>query len=259
MRKGFKTYLAIWVLFFVIFNLVIFVIPSSIDGKTIIEIVKVVSAIRGGDLSELDIQLLQLADYLMNGSDTEMILYKYGGAFWPGYVCVICAFIGQLAMSFYAFKETNNQRFFYKIPLITISYIGLILTLFTGVVMMFFPDFPIWLGICVCAIIAVFTLLSLIRANATAEIISSKDEEIQTSTSFYRDIIDRLEILRRSVNDPDKEESIKEVYDCLRYSDPKKVEEHKIEIERYVKEIEMLTNDNKPFSSLIDDLYKLIR
>lgn len=59
-------------------------------------------------------------------------LSKFGGAFWSGYAFITLAFIGQLAVFFIAFKAENLQKLFYSIPLIRISYTGLILTLFSA-------------------------------------------------------------------------------------------------------------------------------
>lgn len=216
MRKSFNTYLIIWALALVLFNLIIFVIPSSINGETIINVVNTVSALKGG-INNIDASLLELANYLMNSSDKEIILYKYAGAFWPCYVCIMFTFIGQLICSIYAFKETNNQKFFYKIPLITISYTGLVFTLIFGIIGMFFPDFPIWLGVTICIIIFVITLISLIKANLVSTIVSNKDDEIANSTAFMKEMTAKAKTLW----DADKQnEDLRKLYEAFRYANP---------------------------------------
>ena len=57
---------------------------------------------------------------------------KFGGAFWVGYIFITIAFIGQLVCAFFAFKPSDKQKVFYNIPLVTISYAGLIVMLIAG-------------------------------------------------------------------------------------------------------------------------------
>lgn len=227
MRKSFKTYLIIWSISLVLFNVVVFIIPSSINGAQIIDVVKVSAAIKG-DVTNLDYQLLELADYLLNSADKELILNKYAGAFWPCYICIILSFIGQLFCAYNAFKETNNQKFFYKIPLITISYIGLIITLIAGIFGMFFPDFPIWLAVTICITIFAITLISLLKADLVGNIVSNIDDKVEDKTAFMREMTAKAKALW----DADKSnEDLRKLYETFRYVDPtfnKNFEEEKI-------------------------------
>ena len=77
---------------------------------------------------------------------------KFGGAFWVGYIFITIAFIGQLVCAFFAFKPSDKQKVFYNIPLVTISYAGLIVMLIAGTACMAIPNLPNWIGIIVCAI-----------------------------------------------------------------------------------------------------------
>ena len=71
-------------------------------------------------------------------------LDKFGGAFWTGYVFITLAFIGQLACAYIALKDNSSQNLFYHLPLITISYTGLIVTLIFGSLTMIIPNLPNW-------------------------------------------------------------------------------------------------------------------
>lgn len=213
MRKSFNTYLVIWAIALILFNLVIFVIPSSIDGKTILNVVKTASILKGG-MDTTDVSLTSLGIYLV---DNKLILDKYAGAFWPSYVCIMFAFIGQLVCAIFAFKETNSQKFFYKIPLITISYTGLVFTLIFGIIGMFFPEFPIWLAVAICVIIFVITLIALLKANLAATIISNKDDEIAESTAFMKEMTAKAKALW----DTDKQnDDLRKLYEAFRYANP---------------------------------------
>ena len=145
---------------------------------------------------------------------------KFGGAFWAGYIFITLAFIGQLAVSLYAFSAKNMQKFFYKIPLITISWSGLILTLVIGVACMAIPNLPNWVGIVICFAILGFNAISLAKANVAADLVGATDDKIKVQTFFIKSLtVDAESLMARAKNDAVRKEC-KEVYDAARYSDP---------------------------------------
>ena len=145
---------------------------------------------------------------------------KFGGAFWVGYIFITLAFIGQLAVSFFAFNTKNMQKFFYKIPLIRISWTGLILTLIFGVLCMVIPDLPNWIGIVACFAVLGFNAISLVKANIAADIVSEIDDKVKVQTSFIKTItVDAESLMSRAQNETAKT-AAKKVYEAVRYSDP---------------------------------------
>lgn len=145
---------------------------------------------------------------------------KFGGAFWVGYIFITLAFIGQLAVSFFAFNAKNMQKFFYKIPLIRISWTGLILTLIFGVLCMVIPDLPNWIGIIVCFAVLAFNAISLAKANIAADIVSETDDKVKAQTSFIKTLtVDAESLMSRAQNETAKS-AVKKVYEAVRYSDP---------------------------------------
>lgn len=201
MRKSFNTYIAIWATALVLFNLIIFVVPSSIDEKTVIAIVSLISQYETG-----------LIETIPNFANT--VFYKYGGAFWPCYVIIMFAFIGQLFCAYNTFKETNNQKFFYKVPLITISYTGLIATLVTSILGMFLPNFPIWLAVTICIVVLVITIVSLLKANLAGNITSVIDNKIEKETAFIKEMTAKA----KSLWDTDKSnDDLRKLYEAFRY------------------------------------------
>lgn len=145
---------------------------------------------------------------------------KFGGAFWVGYIFITLAFIGQLAVSFFAFNAKNMQKFFYKIPLICISWTGLVLTLIFGVLCMIIPNLPNWVGIIACFAVLAFNAISLAKANIAADIVSETDNKIKAQTSFIKAlIVDAESLMSRAQNETAKV-AAKKVYDAVRYSDP---------------------------------------
>ncbi len=147
-------------------------------------------------------------------------LSKFGGAFWVGYIFITAAFIGQLACAYIAFKAENLKKLFYNLPIIKISYTGLILTIIFGALTMAIPDFPCWAGAVICLLILAFNAIAVIKAKAAADIVSNVDEKIKTQTQFIRTAIaDAQSIMNRAKSEAVKAEC-KKVYDAIRYSDP---------------------------------------
>lgn len=149
-----------------------------------------------------------------------MGLSKFGGAFWAGYIFITVAFIGQLVVSFIGFKAENSQKLFYKIPLVRISYTGLVLTVVFGTLCMAIPNLPNWIGIIICLAILGFNAISIIKANFAADTVSEIDGKIKTQTAFIKNLTVDAEILMsKAITDEIKAEC-KKVYEAVRYSDP---------------------------------------
>ena len=173
MKKAFKFYAMIWAICFALFNVLIFVVPHTLDI-----------------------------------------------VFWIGYIFITLTFIGQLACAHVAFKAENLKKLFYNIPLISISYIGLIVMLVVGGLTMAIPNLPNWIGIIVCLLALGFTAISVIKAAAAAEIVSAVDDKIATETAFIKTITVDAQNLMNRANAPMLKEQCKKVYEALRYSDP---------------------------------------
>ena len=183
MKKNFKFYFFVWAILFVLFNVLCFVSPN-----------------------------------LVNFENTQF--NKFGGAFWAGYVFITLAFAGQIICAYFALKEENMQKLFYKLPLIIISYAGLILTVIFGGLCMAVPNMPNWLGAVVCILILAFNAIAVIKAVWAADAVSNIDEKIKAQTSFIKNLTVNTEsILARAKSDAVKAEC-KKVYEAVRYSDP---------------------------------------
>ena len=145
---------------------------------------------------------------------------KFGGAFWAGYVGITVAFVGQLVCAYFALKAENAQKLFYHLPLVTVSYTGLVLTLVCGGLCMVVPDLPNWVGALVCLLILVFCALALIKAAAAAELVADVDEKVSTQTQFIKNLTVDAEALCARAQSDEAKAACKKVYEALRYSDP---------------------------------------
>lgn len=144
---------------------------------------------------------------------------KFGGAFWVGYIAITVAFIAQLVCALFAFKEKNLTKLFYNIPLIKISYTGLVIMLVAGTLCMAIPNLPNWIGIIVCAVILLLNAIALIKASAAAHVVAGVDQKIAAETAFIKGLTAQAEGLMNTAND-NLRVIAKEVYEAIRYSDP---------------------------------------
>ena len=145
---------------------------------------------------------------------------KFSGSFWVGYIFITVAFIGQLTCAFVAFKAENLKKFFYDIPLLSISYGGLVTMLVVGSIFMVIPVLPEWSAIIVCVIILPFNAIAIIKATASADIVSGIDEKIKTQTFFIKSLSVDAQSLMTSATSDELRAEAKKVYEAIRYSDP---------------------------------------
>ena len=145
---------------------------------------------------------------------------KFTGAFWTGYIFITLAFIGQLGCAYKAFKAENLKKLFYNIPLISISYTGLVVMLVVGIICMAVPVVPYWIGIIVCVLVFAFSAISVIKASVVAVVVSEIDEKVKVKTQFIKLLTADAEHLMSSSKTAELKAEAKKVYEAIRYSDP---------------------------------------
>ena len=180
MKKGFRTYAAVWLIVLAAFNAVCFLTPRELAGYT-----------------------------------------KLDAAFWTAYAVMTLAFIGQLACAFFAFRAKDARSFFYHIPLITVSYTGLIVSLAGGGITIVIPNLPAWVGAVIGVMVLCFTAAAVIKANAAAEIVKTLDEKVKAQTSLIRNLTAEAESLMSQAESEEAKAVCKKIYEVLRYSDPR--------------------------------------
>ena len=178
MKKTFKSYLIIWVILLVLFNVIAFVSPGWIAYD------------------------------------------KYSGSFWVGYAFIMVSFIGQLVCAMKAFRAENLQKLFYSVPLITISYTGLIVSFVVGGLCMLLSPLPYWIAAVAGVIVLVITAIAVIKADTAAELVAEVDEKIKAKTLFIKSLTVDAESLLAKAQDEETKAVCRKVYEAVRYSDP---------------------------------------
>lgn len=180
MKKSFKVYTLIWVILLAMFNAIVFLVRPIIPGYEI----------------------------------------SYDTRFWIAWGFIIAAFIGNLASAYIAFKAENLKKMFYNLPLITVSYTGVILMLVLGSVLMLIPDCPEWISAIACIVVFAFSAIAVIKASWTSVAVGAIDEKIKAKTQFIELIkVDAQGLVNRAKSESVKAEC-KKVYEAIRYSDP---------------------------------------
>ena len=145
---------------------------------------------------------------------------KFTGTFWSGYIFITLTFIGQLGCAYKAFQADNLKKLFYNIPLISVSYTGLVVMLIVGIICMAVPFIPYWVGVIACLLVLAFSAISVIKATVAADVVSQIDEKIKVQTQFIKLLAADAEHLMSISKTNELKAEAKKVYEAIRYSDP---------------------------------------
>ena len=118
------------------------------------------------------------------------------------------------------FEAKNLQKLFYSIPLITLSWTGLVVSFVVGGLCMLISTLPYWVGVIVCAIVLAIVAIAVIKANVAAEAVSAIDDKIKVQTFFIKSLTVDAEGLMTRAQTEDIKKECKKVYEAVRFSDP---------------------------------------
>lgn len=145
---------------------------------------------------------------------------KYTASFWVGYIFIALALVGQLLCAKVAFEAKNLTKLFYNLPLISVSWTGLLVSFVIGGLCMLISPLPYWVGVIVCSVVLAITAIAVIKANVVAEAVTEIDKKIKTQTFFIKSLTVDAEGLLARANSEEMKVECKKVYDTIRYSDP---------------------------------------
>ena len=180
---------------------------------------------------------------------------KFTPAFWIGYTFITLMFIAQLVCSIVFFKQDNNDKRFLNIPVISLSYTALLVSIIFGAVAMAVPFIPYWVGIILDVLIVAFYAIAIISSKAATDTIENIDKKVKAQTFFIKSLtVDAESLLPRAKSDETKAIA-KKVYEVIRYSDPMSNEalspvESQITI-KFNEFSNAVVEDNKPLAESI--------
>lgn len=189
---------------------------------------------------------------------------KYTASFWVGYVFIMLAFVGQLVCAYLALREDDVKKLFYNIPLVTISYTGLILSFICGGLCMLISSLPYWVGVILCAAVLAFTAIAVLKASMAAELVSETDEKLKVSTAFMKTLTAEAKGLEAKAQTEEIKAACKKAYEAFRYSDPMSSGELAEQEEKIAEKLNELkaaveTADNESVNELTAVLLTLIK
>jgi len=144
---------------------------------------------------------------------------KHGENFIFGYALAMAAFVGQLLCTFYAFKDSKEITFL-NIPLVTISYTTLIISVVIATILFLIPSIPTWISGIISIIILVFFVITIIKANVAADIVGGVEKRVKEKTSFIKLLTSDAESLMLKARTEEAKKIARKVFEAIRYSDP---------------------------------------
>ena len=140
-------------------------------------------------------------------------------SFWFSYALIVITFVGQLVCAKEAFNG-DVKKLFYNMPLLSVSYTGLIATVVIGLLCMLVNAIPSWIGACICLIVLAAVIIASIKAKAAADIIQNRDKQIKQKTSFIKNLTVEAETLMNTAKTEEEKKELKKLYEAVKYSDP---------------------------------------
>lgn len=201
MKRNFKSYALIWAIMLAAFNAVVFLVRPVIPG------------------------------YAVN----------YDARFWIAWGFILAAFSGNLVCAYFAFKAQSLKKLFYNLPLITVSYAGLIVMPVLGGALMLIPGCPAWIAAVVCLIAAAVTAAAVVRADWAGKAADAVEEKVKAQTAFIKTATLDAQNIANRAKSPAISAACQRVYEALRYSDPMSSEALSAEEAKIAAKIEELS------------------
>lgn len=142
------------------------------------------------------------------------------GLFWVGYAMITVMFIIQLACSLMFFKQNNKEKIFLNIPIITISYAALIVSVIVGLVFMAMTGVSFWLAIIIASLVTGFYLIAIISVKTATDSIENTNEKVNLQTLFVKSLNVEAQTLAQKAYNDDIRLITDRVCEAVRYSDP---------------------------------------
>lgn len=145
---------------------------------------------------------------------------KFSLNFWFCYAFITIAFVLQLVVAYFSFKEENLKKVFLNVPTFIISFLALIGTVIISSVAMALPAVPGWVGVLVCIVALAVSAVAVLCSKAVANAVSDIDDKVKAQTFFVKALTVDAETLITKAQTPEIKAEVTRVYEAIRYSDP---------------------------------------
>jgi hypothetical protein len=145
---------------------------------------------------------------------------KFTTNFIIGYLFITIAFLLQLGVGFFAFKDGNSSKAFLGIPTATLSMITLVGTTIVAVVTMAIEDIPDWLGAIICFVVFALGSIGILLSNSVANTVAATDYKVKTQTFYIKALTVDVNTLMAQSPTAEIRAEVAKVYEAVRYSDP---------------------------------------
>lgn len=144
---------------------------------------------------------------------------RFDEGFFLGYIFITLAYILQLGVGYFTFKEENLSKVFLNIPTIKFSFGSMIITAVVSIITMI-ADLPVWLGAILCFCSFGIGAIATLIAKSAGDIVGGIDDQIKTQTFFIKALTIDMNTLVAQSPSPEVRVEVTKVYEAVRYSDP---------------------------------------
>lgn len=146
--------------------------------------------------------------------------------FWIAYAFTTVAFIAQIIVLQFSFKNEDNLKSkFLGIPIISVGITYLAIQMVAFAVFLIFPTIPSWIAIIVCAAITGISAICLIGTDVARKEIERVEEKVGKKVFYIKSLQVDVEMLAQNEADTDTKETLKKLADKIRFSDPMSADE----------------------------------
>ena len=144
---------------------------------------------------------------------------KFEGAFWSGYGFIMATFVAHMIFAMILTTSNHFPKKVHNVSLMVISCVELALMVVCGSVCMVVQGLPNWIGIIVCSIILVFSIVSIIATKEVEEYAFGANENLNQKTHKYRELVSLAELSVAGAKNAETKAIAAQIYEAIRYSD----------------------------------------
>lgn len=142
------------------------------------------------------------------------------GSFWVGYTLITLMFIVQIVCSYLFFKQNTKEKMFLNMPIITISYMALFVSIIVGTIFMAVTELPIWIAVIISSLVTAFYLIAIISMKPAIDTIENVDKKVKVQTLFIKSLNIDAQTLKQKASNNEIISIAEKVCEAIRYSDP---------------------------------------